>query len=86
MEFLLELIKRLFAKTPGFFKVVQILSVITALITGLPLLLANAGIVLPEPLNALTSQAVAIAALVATFVAQLTATTAEKRAKGIGDN
>jgi L-asparagine transporter-like permease len=83
--FVLELIVRLFGETPWFFKVIKVLSIITALITGVPLLLSNAGIELPEAINAIASQVVAIAAIVGAFVAQLTVTTSFKKKEQLQD-
>lgn len=79
MNFLNELIIRLFSDKPWFFKVVQVISVITALVTGLPQFLADSGISLPETWQSLSSQVVSIAAMVAAFVSQLTVTDKTKK-------
>lgn len=71
-DFLVDLVKRFLAKSPKFFKWIQVISLVTALVTGLPDLLETVGIVLPEKFAILQNKAVAIAALVATFIAQLT--------------
>ncbi len=75
-DFLIELIKRFLSKTPKFFKVVKAISVIVALITGIPALLEQANIVLPDSLNAIASKVVSIAALISAFISQLTTTDA----------
>lgn len=70
-NFLIELLKRFASRTPKFFKILQILAGAAAIITGLPLLLDQVGITLPEALKILENKAVAIAAVVAAFLAQL---------------
>lgn len=77
-DFLLELLIRLFSDTPWFFRVIRITGSSVAVITGLPLLLANAGIDLPDAIDAISSQVVSIAAIVGTIVSQLTVTSAGK--------
>jgi hypothetical protein len=77
-DFLLELLIRLFSDTPWFFRVLRIIGSTVAVITGLPLLLANAGIDLPDAIDAISSQVVSIAAIVGTIVSQLTVTSAGK--------
>lgn len=77
-DFLLELLIRLFSDTPWFFRVIRIIGSSVAVITGLPLLLANAGIDLPDAIDAISSQVVSIAAIVGTIVSQLTVTSAGK--------
>ena len=85
MNFLIELIKRLGTQTPWFFTVLKTIAAITAIITGLPLLLANAGIDLPDSWDTLANKIVAVAATVAGIVAQLTTTTEDKKKEGIKD-
>lgn len=85
MNFLNELIIRLFSSKPWFFQVVQIISVATAVVTGLPEFLADSGIHLPEAWEAISSKAVSIAAMVAAFVAQLTTTSAVKKDANLKD-
>lgn len=85
MNFLNELIIRLFSSKPWFFQVVQIISVATAVVTGLPEFLADSGIHLPEALEAISSKAVSIAAMVAAFVSQLTVTDKTKKENGLKD-
>lgn len=85
MKFINELLLRLFSDKPWFFKVVQILSVVTALITGLPVWLAESGVVLPDAWQALSSQVVSVAAAVAAFIAQLTVTGEFKVKEGLKD-
>lgn len=85
MNFLNELLIRLFSSKPWFFKVIQIVSVLTALVTGLPTFLAESGIVLPEAWEAISSKIVSVAAMVAAFVAQLTVTSDTKNKEGLKD-
>lgn len=82
-KFLSDFVKRLFAESPVFFKILRWISVIVALITGLPSFLEQLGIKLPEQWDAVSSKVVAIAALVGAFVAQLTVTESAKAEKGI---
>ena len=84
-DFLLELIIRLFSDTPWFFKVIRIIGSAVAVITGLPLLLANAGIDLPDAMDAISNQVVSIAAVVGTIVAQMTVTTDAKKKEHLKD-
>lgn len=70
-DFLVDLVRRFLAKTPKFFKWVQVISLVAALVTGLPGFLETVGIALPEKLAVLQNKVVAIAALVSAFVAQL---------------
>lgn len=77
-DFLLELLIRLFSDTPWFFKVIRVIGSSVAVITGLPLLLANAGIDLPDAIDAISSQVVSVAAIVGTIISQLTVTSAGK--------
>lgn len=71
MNFAAETIERLFSKTPWYFRVIKIVGIIVAVITGLPSFLTEAGIVLPEAINAIANQTVAIAASVAVVISQL---------------
>ena len=70
--FFAEMFKRLFAKSPLFFKIIQIVGVIVAVITGLPAFLESVHIVLPDAWSAIESKVISIAALVGAFVAALT--------------
>ena len=69
MNFFNELIIRLFGETPYFFKVIQIASVATALIIGMPEWLHNAGVTLPAAWEAIGNDVVGYAAMVAAFIA-----------------
>jgi hypothetical protein len=84
-DFISELLLRLFGKTPWFFKVVQVLAVLTALVTGLPAFLESAGIDLPGSWDVVSNKVVSIAALVGAFVAQLTVTTDVKKKENLPD-
>jgi vacuolar-type H+-ATPase subunit I/STV1 len=84
-DFFVELLVRLFSKTPWFFKVVQIISAVALVITGLPQLLVQAGVEIPEAWTGTLSQVVSIASMVAIFLAQLTTTTKVKEVEKLKD-
>jgi hypothetical protein len=84
-DFIKELLIRLLGKTPWFFKVVQVLAVLTAIVTGLPTFLENAGLDLPDSWDIVSSKVVSIAALVGAFVSQLTVTTEVKDKEQLPD-
>jgi hypothetical protein len=84
-DFIKELLIRLFGKTPWFFKVVQVLAILTALVTGLPSFLESAGLDLPDSWDVISSKVVSIAALVGAFVSQLTVTTEVKKRDHLPD-
>lgn len=84
-DFIAELVKRLFSEKPWFFVWVQRIAAIVAIITGLPGFLEASGVTLPDAWNAISSQIVAVASVVAAFIAQLTVTTAVKEDKGLRD-
>lgn len=69
--FFTELIARLLSSNPKFFKVIQVLSAITALITGLPDFFTSIGVSLPPNLLLLENKSIAIASIVAMIIAQL---------------
>lgn len=71
IKFFAELVSRLFSKTPAFFKVIQVVSVIVTIVTGLPSLLESFGITLPTAFTTLESKAVAIAGVVSLFISSL---------------
>jgi hypothetical protein len=85
LDFVRELLIRLFGKTPWFFKVVQVLAVLTAIVTGLPSFLESAGLDLPDSWDSLSNKIVSIAALVGAFVSQLTVTTDVKKREDLPD-
>jgi hypothetical protein len=85
MNFLAELVLRLFGKTPQFFKIVQVVSIVVAAVTGLPEFLNEIGLDLPESFDILANKVVAIAAIVAAFISQLTVTTDTKKQENIPD-
>lgn len=70
-NFFIQLFKRLFSSNPKFFKIIQVLSLTCAAITGLPWLLNYFGINLPPLWVHYESLAVAKAALLAALIAQL---------------
>ena len=81
--FLNEIILRLFAKTPSFFKWVRNASIFLTLLMGLPAFLQEAGVILPDAWIAISNKVVGYAGIVAAFIAQLTATQEAKEEKGI---
>lgn len=85
MNFLVELVARLLGKTPAFFKTVQIITVVIAVITGLPTFLDQVGIDLPEAWDSVVLKIISVASLVGTFISQLTLTSGEKKVQGIKD-
>lgn len=88
-KFLEEAFKRFTAETPWFFKVIRNLSIITAIIAGLPdliVFLTNSGVEIPEPILLFANKTVAISAVVAAFISQFTATTKDKQVLKIKDN
>lgn len=78
-DFILDLVKRFLAKTPKFFKIIRIISIVLAVVTGLPELLQSAGVELSETIKAISSKVVSIASLIAAFIAQLTVTEEAKK-------
>ncbi len=84
-EFVNELLIRFFADKPQFFKVVQLIGVMCAAITGLPLLFEAYGFILPEAIEKVASQTISVSSMVATFIAQFTVTSSVKKKKGIND-
>jgi len=85
ITFVSEIILRFFGKTPSFFKWVQLIAVITALLTGLPAFLEQSGVVLPAYIQAIASKIVSVAAVVAAIIAQLTVTSEVKKEEGLKD-
>lgn len=81
--FLSEIILRLFAKTPSFFRWVRNISLVLAVLIGLPAFLQESGIILPEAWMAISNKVVGYATIAAAFIAQLTATPEAKGKKGI---
>jgi hypothetical protein len=70
--FLKELIQRFFAKSPKFFKIIQVVSMASFVVTGLPALIAETGIILPENIIALQNKVVAVASIVSFIISKLT--------------
>lgn len=70
-NFFAELLQRLFSNNPKFFKYVQAISAIIAVVTGLPAFLESAGISLPDWATALESKVTAVAAVITMLIAQL---------------
>jgi len=72
ISFLAEFLRRLTKKSPKFFVIIKVIALIVSLISGVPALLEQAGVVLPEPFATLASKVVSISGVVAIVVAQLT--------------
>lgn len=85
MNFLAELIVRLFGKTPAFFKTLQYIQIGIAIITGLPTLLIESGVDLPESWDSLVLKIISVSSIIGTFIAQLTLTNKEKEVEKIKD-
>jgi len=85
ITFVSELLLRFFGKTPSFFKWVQVIAVVMALLTGLPAFLEQSGVVLPGYIQAIASKIVSVAAVVAAIIAQLTVTTKVKEDEHLRD-
>jgi hypothetical protein len=85
MNFLAELVVRLFGKTPAFFKTLQIITVIVAVITGLPTFLTQVGIDLPDAWDSIVLKIISASSMVGAFISQLTLTTQEKEVEKIKD-
>jgi hypothetical protein len=71
IRFFAELLIRLFGKNPKFFDIIQIIATIVAVITGVPGLLADAGVHLTGIFLTVENETVAISAIVAAIIAQL---------------
>jgi len=87
-EFISQLIIRLFSKTPWFFKVVQILTGIVAVILLAPdwvKAYQEGGFVLPESWGAFVETVVGYALIAQTFLAQLAVPTDVKEKQDIKD-
>jgi len=78
LDFLAELVKRFFGKSPHFFKVVQIVSGIIGAITFLPTAIQGFGIDLPDAWDSWILKAVSAASVGALFIAKLTLTQSAK--------
>ena len=85
IKFAGELTLRFFSKTPLFFKIVQIASVVVALILGLPDFLAESGVELPEAWTAITDKVILYVGFVGAFIAQLTVTPETKETLPLKD-
>lgn len=71
LAWLSENLTRLFEKSPKFFLIWQWIAGFVAAISGLPLLLHELNIDLPDPFQALTDKTVAYCALAALFMSKL---------------
>lgn len=69
--FLIELYRRMALKSPKFFQVFQIIGIVAGLLCGLPAFLDSIGVVLPEPIKAIESKVVGVAAVVMWAMAKL---------------
>ena len=85
-EFIKELILRWGKKQPWFFKVVQWIMIVVALILGLPEYLQDAGLLDQVPIiEPILNKVVLWAGLVGAFVSKLTVTSKEKEDHKIKD-
>lgn len=75
VAFFAELVGRLFSKTPTFFKVIQIVSTLVAIVTGLPSIITGLGIALPASVTGLENTVLSVAGLVGLFISSLPVTT-----------
>jgi len=71
LAYLQELFLRLSTKSPKFFKIIQLVSAIATLVTGLPGLFSELGIKLPDWATVLQSKTIAFATLTALFISKL---------------
>lgn len=85
MNFFAELILRFFGESPNFFKIIKILAVILAAITGLPSALMAMGLDLPEAWDNIILKVVSASSVGALFIAQLTVTTKVKDKERLPD-
>ena len=86
-SFIQELLKRLFTKQPKFFKYIMYLSLVCTFFVGFPAFLQGTEIWehLPELYKNIVSKTAFYAGLVGTFIAGLTTTTEQKKARNIPD-
>ncbi len=72
LAFLQELLQRISAKSPKFFKVIQVVTLALGLITGIPEFLQQINVALPPEIDVLASKVIAGAAWGAWFISLLT--------------
>ena len=87
-RFLLELVKRFLTKKPWFFKAVQIITSVTAVILLGPQFIEaiqQGGFTIPESWNDVVTQIVGYALAAQALIVQLTTTSEEKENKQIKD-
>lgn len=87
-DFFVELLLRLFSDKPWFFKVIQIVSAVIAVVLLGPSLvdaLTGAGVSLPQTWLDFVAKAVGVAGVVSIFIAQLTMKTKDKTNSGVKD-
>ena len=80
ISFLSDLIKRLVAPTPQFFKIISTALAIVGVLTGLPAFLLSVGIELGEPFNSIASKVISVLSWIGALLMQLTVT-GEAKAK-----
>jgi hypothetical protein len=85
MNFIIELIVRLFSKTPKFFTTLKIVLAIVTVITGIPAFLTESGIVFPDAWQPVILKVVSVASLVGTIISQMTMTDTDKEDNDIKD-
>jgi hypothetical protein len=72
LNWLRESLQRLFMKSPRFFKIWQLISSLTMLLSGVPYILTALGVNLPEPLSTMSNKIVTYCAATALFMSSLT--------------
>lgn len=70
-NFITEFFHRLFSSNPKFFKIVQAISIVVAVGTGLPLLFRSVGVNFPSWVGMIESKTTAISAIITAIIAQL---------------
>ena len=70
-DYIKELFKRLFSKSPRFFVVLQYISIIAFVLTGLPGIIEEMGIELSDAMEVLQNKVVAVASAVSYFISRL---------------
>jgi len=75
LNWLRETLERLFMKSPKFFKIWQLISTLTMIISGVPYILTALGVHLPEPFSTLSNKVVTFCGATALLMSSLTVKT-----------
>lgn len=86
LSVLQELIARWKAKSPKLFFYIQVVAAICFFVSGLPQLLIDLGITLPESLQVLASKIIGVASTVAFIISKLTVATPSETTKVLKGN